>query len=72
MNVLTSPSLFQLTAKDPLGDSSILVGELWFLLFLQIVYSYYLEWNIFSLAIRLSQMVPLRTSCMLCRTNLTL
>jgi hypothetical protein len=58
MNVLMSPSLFQLTATDPLGDSSILVGELWFLLFLQIVYSYYLEWNVFSLAIRLAQMVP--------------
>jgi hypothetical protein len=57
MEVLLSPTLLQITSGDPLGHSSLLVSELWFLLFLQIVYSYYLDWNILVLFIRLAQLV---------------
>jgi hypothetical protein len=57
MEALLSPTLLKITSADPLGHSSFLVSELWFLLFLQIVYSYYLDWNILTLFIRLAQMV---------------
>lgn len=59
MNALLAPRLLEITVADPLGDASMLVNEMWFLLFLQIVYSYYLEWNILTLLLRLTQMARL-------------
>jgi len=81
MDRLASSSILRITVADPLDNPLFLVRELWFLLFLQFVYSYYLEWNFLTLLIRVTQVgwlsrlaasVPRRKSAVhfLCLSNL--